>query len=130
MSTLSVANIATDDDLIAEVASEAKLARAMSRSADRDAVRTLALNDVVAALAQRSPPIFEADLADQTQLKNAVVYRSLVRIFRSARTTLGDAFDALARDYDKEYQTAVRAPFTVNGSLTGPSGFSFSLERR
>ncbi len=127
---LIVNNIATDADLSALPGSAAKVARAMPAVGDRDAVRASALQDVVDALLTRSPAIREADLTDATQLKNAVVYRSLSIIFRSARTVAGDSFDMLARDYEREYQTAVRRSYTVTTNQSSPGGFSFSVERR
>jgi hypothetical protein len=128
--TLDVDDIATDSHLSSLPGSASKLARAMPTLADRDAIRAAALQDVVNALQTRTPPVFEADLADITELRDAVVYRSLTVIFRTARSTAGDSFDLLARDYDREYQSAVRRSYTVSGSLSGPSGFTFSLERR
>lgn len=128
--TLDVDDIATDAHLSALPGSASKISRAMPVLADRDAIRAASLQDVVNALQTRTPPIYETDLADPTELRDAVVYRSLTVIFRTARSTAGDSFDLLARDYDREYQSAVRRSYTVAGSLTGPSGFTFSLERR
>lgn len=128
--TLNVENIATDADLSAVPGSGALVTRAMPVQSARDAIRASALQDVVDALASRSPPVADTDLTYPAELKNAVVYRSLHVIFRSARTGAGDHWDLLAKDYEREYRTAVGRSYTVSSNQSSPGGFSFSMERR
>lgn len=128
---LDVETIATDADLIAEVASKARLDRAMPSQTQRDAVRVAALEDVLFALATRSPPIRDTMLAHPAELKKAVVYRALTKIFLSAVAVEGDVHATLHRAYEREYQGAVRASFSIAPNRApGPSGYSVRLERR
>lgn len=125
-----VQTIATDDDLVAEVASRARLERAMPNIAQRDALRSAALEDVLHALETRAPPIHAAALSAPVELKRAVVYRTLAKLFMAAVAVEGDVHHVLARHYEREYQGAVRARFSVSPLATGSSGYSFSVERR
>jgi hypothetical protein len=128
---LDVDTIATDADLIAEVSSKARLDRAMPDVAQRDAIRARALQDVVDALATRSPPLRDTDLANPTELKQPVVNRSLSKIILSAVAVDGDVHSTLHRAYEREYQAAVRRSFTLApDGAAGSSGFTFRLERR
>jgi hypothetical protein len=128
---LDVDVIATDDDLVREVASRARLDRAIKDVAQRDAIRHAALQDVVDALLTRSPPLTETMLSDPVELKRAVVYRSLAKIFLAAIAVDGDVHTTLNRNYEREYQAAVRARFTtVPDGLPSTGGFSVRLERR
>lgn len=128
---LDVDTIATDADLIAEVASKARLDRAMPDITQRDAIRARSLQDVVDALGTRSPPLRDTDLADPNELKQAVVYRSLSKIFLSAVAVDGDVHSTLSRAYEREYQAGVRRSYTLAPSgAAGSSGFTFRLERR
>ena len=129
---LDLNTIATDGDLAGGRAfgSTQKRDAAMPKAADRDSMRAAALSDVLEALKARTPPIFESDLATPGELKDAVVYRACELIARSARAVAGDTWDAMQRDFRREYDSAVRRNFTVQGVLTGPSCFSFEVERR
>ena len=128
---LDVDAIATDDDLANEVASRARLERANRDETQRDAIRERALDDVLTALQTRAPPITEAMLANPAELKQAVVYRALSKIFLSAIAVEGDLHDVLHRNYEREYQAAVRARFTTGPMDAGQTtGYSVSIGRR
>ena len=128
---LNVDLIATDDDLVSEVASRPRLDRAMKDVAQRDAIRKAALQDVLDALATRTPAVAEQMLLDPAELKRAVVYRSLAKIYLSAIAVDGDVHATLNRNYEREYQAAVRARFSVApGQQAGPGGYSFQVSRR
>lgn len=128
--SLDVDEIATDADLVNELGSSAKLNRMMPLVADRDSLRQRSLQDAVNALTTRAPAVFETDLQDITELKDAVVYRALERMARAARSVAGDTFDRLASDYGREYQVAVRRQYTLSTNVTSPGGYSVRLERR
>lgn len=129
--TLDVDTIATDADLIAEVASKARLDRAMPSVAQRDAIRRGALQDVVTALGTRTPAVAEQMLVEPVQLKKAVVYRALSKIFLAAIAVEGDVHAVLRANYEREYQAAVRAPFSIRpGNQPSASGYSVRVERR
>lgn len=129
--SLNVDTIATDADLVAEVASQARLDRAMKDVTQRDKVRAAALQDVVDALMTRSPALRETELSDPKELKRAVVYRSLSKIYLTAMAVDGDIHVKLHQAYEREYQAAVRARFSVTPIQTdSASGYSFRMERR
>lgn len=131
MTVLNVDDICTDADLVNVVGSSDRVTRACPSLAQRNAFRAAALQDVVDALAQRSPPVFETDLTAPTELRSAVAYRALHKIFLSAVADDGDMHHVLARNYDREYQSAARARFSVQpGGLSSPAGWGFTLERR
>lgn len=131
MTTLDVDTIATDAHLYEEQPAEV-LDRALPKGAtDFRAFRSKALDDVLASLAARRPPIFDTDLADPTELRTAVVYRALVRICRTAVTMEGDVWTVRAKEYGREYTGAIEGlrP-TVAGGASGSGGGSIALERR
>lgn len=127
---LDVNMIATDLDLANEVGDAARLARAVPKVERRDAIRQAALQDVVSALQTRTPPILENMLVDPTELRKAVVYRALSKIFLAGVAIDGDTHAYLSARYEKEYLGAVRGSFSVAPGVAGPSGWSFSWERR
>lgn len=127
---LSIDAIATDADLFAE-ASESICARALpAGETTYEKYRTQALDDVLAVLRSRRPPIFDTDLSDPSELKRAVVFRSLERLFRNAVTVAGDAWHLRADTYRREYaaELAGLSP-TVQGGAIGPAR-SISIVRR
>ena len=129
--SLNVDLIASDEDLVAEVASRARLDRAMPNVSQRNAIRKAALQDVVDALMTRTPSVLEAHLLDARELKRAVVYRSLAKIFLAAIAVEGDVHATLHRNYEREYQAAVRARFSLGpGPVASSSGYSFQVSRR
>jgi hypothetical protein len=130
MTVLDVNTIATDADLANEIGGADKLDRAMKREADRDAKRVRALEDVVEALQNRSPPVFEEDLLDPTELRRAVVARALHLICRSASAVPGDTWHMLRDEYRREYDRYVKTQFSLESELRAPSGFTIDLERR
>lgn len=126
---LDVNTIATDAHLADEVGSE-RLTKLQPKVADRDARRAKALEDVLEALKGRSPPIYWNTLSDPTELKSAVVYRTLWLLCRDARAVAGDTWDILAADFEREYGRAIKRSYSVSTGVRGPSGHSLSLERR
>lgn len=128
--TLSVNDIATDTDLENTVGSAERLRAMQPVTAKRDADRAQGLLDTLEALKGRSPPIYDSMLSTPSELKDAVVYRTLTLMARKARNVVGDTWDALAADYDREYSRAVKRAFTVSSGVRGPSGRSVALERR
>lgn len=89
MPILDVDTVCTHEDLANEIGSLAALLPLLPRDAAGDShnVRLLAYSDVVKALARRAPPVHENDLDDPTQLRDAVAYGALARLYRAAVTT-------------------------------------------
>lgn len=124
-------SICTDADLANEVGGLSELNRINKTQAQRDALRQDALNDAVLALASKTPPIFDSDLSDSTELKKAVCYRTLHKLYFSSITAEGDRAHTLSKNYQTEYLGAIRGYFTVSPSGQRMSGGqSFSFERR
>lgn len=124
-------NICTDADLADKVGGLSELNRINKDQARRDQLRQDALNDAVLALASKTPPIFDSDLSDPTELKNAVAYRTLSRLYLTALARDGDRAATLSENYQREYLGAVRGYFTVGPVGQRMSGGqSFSIERR
>jgi flavin-binding protein dodecin len=99
---------------------------------DSTPARQYALDRLVDALRRRNPPIREADLADVSELRHAVMNGAAAHIYRLGMATAGDAalFDVQARHYEREFQSELTglAP-TLTGGLAG-GGISISVERR
>jgi hypothetical protein len=110
--------------------SAAKLQTAKPVAADRDALRAQALLDVLEALKNRTPPVYDTDLSVPAELADAVAYRFCHLACRDARAVMGDSWDALSADYAREYKAAVSRNFSVSSNQSGPSGWTFALERR
>lgn len=124
-------NICTDADLADKVGGLSELNRINKDQARRDQLRQDALNDAVLALASKTPPVFDSDLSDPTELKNAVCYRTLSKLYITAITGDGDRASTLSKNYQAEYLGAIRGYFTVGPSGQRMSGGqSFSFERR
>ncbi len=89
MPVLDVDAVCTHDDLVNEIGSLAALLSLLPRDAGGSSrsFRVLAYSDVVKALQRRAPPVNEADLDDPTQLRDAVAYGALARLYRAAVTT-------------------------------------------
>jgi hypothetical protein len=128
--TLVVDDIATDADLAAEFGGASRLNSTQPDVALRNAYRAQALQDVVDALASRTPPVLESDLVEPTQLKRSVVYRTLYKLCLNALAESGDRHDVLAKRYEAEYRAAVSVRFKVPEGITSSSGRGFSYERR
>lgn len=128
--TLDVDDIASDADLASAIGGSAKLNRAMPSSTERDAIRAKALLDLLEDLKMRSPPVYDTNLSDPTELKDAVVYRSLVLITRFATAVPGDTWHVLGMAFDKDYQRASKRLYTLTDGLVAPGGLTLVLERR
>lgn len=127
---LDVNAIATDADLLdeaGEILDHAKKPGWSSWLADR----TAALDDVLDALRNRTPRVYDTDLVDPTELKRAVVFRALERIFERAITGEGDVWHVRARSMGRRYATAVSALApTVQDGVVAPGGLSIGIFRR
>lgn len=131
--SLDLENVCTHTDLAEEVGGEEVLANLLARSqgGSSELARKKALEEVVRALARRAPPIYESDLTDPTELRAAVVYGALTRLYRQAMTTPDSVFAQHAKTYASQYEDELDglSP-TVGGGDSMASAFSFGTERR
>lgn len=113
----------THDELVGEVGGDRKLRKLVPPDAEeqdptRD-VREQALRDVMKVLRRRSPPVHESQITIPAELKDAVAYGALMRLYRAAMTTPDDVNAALYRDYKKKFEDEVgNLRLSVDGTTT------------
>ncbi len=130
---LDVDSVATHQDLADEVGGAVELENVMpsSLAGDSAPTRQLALRDVLKALGRRTPPVFEEQLQDPTELRDAVVYGALERIYRGAMTTPDSVFAAQQRIYDARFKSEVLGlQVTVASQTRAHPGLGIPMERR
>ncbi len=125
--------VATEADLEDEIGGTTALANIRPPDwTDCERARQRAFDRVIAALARRTPPIREGDLARMAELRDAVIYGALAILYSQAMTTGDeDALFTSKRDYyDKRFadEIAGLTP-TLAGDLRGATQ-SFAVERR
>lgn len=128
--SINVDDICTDADLANEVGGAPQLDRINRDVSQRDKFRAQALDDVIAALSSRSPPVSFEDLSIPSELRTAVCYRALSKLYVREITAAGDRNHVLSKDFQESYLAAMRAGFTMSQGQTSPPGGSFSFERR
>lgn len=121
--TQSADTYCTHDELADELGGARKLAKLIPPDADVDdptlLVRAQAVRDVMKSLKRRTPPIFETQLTDPTDIKDAVAYGALMRLYRAAMTTDTDVHAILYRDYKKKFAAELQGlRLSVEGSNT------------
>lgn len=104
---------------------------AVGATLGNELARVGALGDVLRALSRRAPPILEADLVDPAELRAAVAYGALTRLYRQAMTTPDSIFAEHAKTFAAKFDDEVGslAPRLGDGDSTG-SAFSYATERR
>lgn len=111
----------THSDLADELGGARKLRLLQPPDADQEdptlLVREQALRDVLKSLARRTPPILETQLSDFTELKDAVCYGALMRLYRAAITADGDVHSALYNAFKKRFSEELQGlRVSVNSS--------------
>ena len=103
---------------------------AAGESSDSTSTREDALLDVTDTLRRRTPPIFPGDLSDRTELRRAVMYGSLEKLYRMAMSGSGSVYADLHKIFQKKYDAEMLglAPTLQNGSRG--SAFSIQVSRR
>lgn len=92
--------------------------------------RQHALNRVLEALRRRTPPIVYADLAQPTELADAVMYGAAEHLWSLAMTGPGDLGDTRRKYYGDKFDAALDGLTpTLSGGLRGTAR-SFGIERR
>ncbi len=125
MSTIDVNTVLTDSDIEDEI-TEKGLADLVTDSDDGLKARQLALDDVLYQLANRVPPVAEADLSNlAAELKIPCVYGACARLYRNNMTT-GDPADfnhMQWKSYHREYEMRVQdlRPTVAGGLRAAPS---------
>lgn len=137
--TISVDDVCTHANLCDEVGGTGVLEPILpagwegeATSANRTlSVRTAALNEVLRALERRVPPIREADLSDVTELRTAVTYNALSRLYAMAMSSADSPFGLRYKDFQQRYRDEITGmqPAVASGAATANT-FSISMERR
>lgn len=131
---MDVDTVCTHDDLASELGGVAELANLLPTSFNGSSAgpRALALRDVLKALGRRVPPVFEEDVSDPTELRDAVAFGALERIYRSAMTTPDSVFGTQRKIYDERFKSEVLGLQVTTGSsgARAPMGIGIPMERR
>ena len=129
--TIDVETVCTDAELADECGGPVELARLIPKgTANASTQRAAALRDTLKSLRLRRPPINEGDLSDVTELRDAVTFGALERLYLLAMTTKDSVFGVKHEKYQKRFaaELASLSP-TVGGSASGGGG-SITIERR
>ena len=108
------------DDVLAEADLDADYLAGMLNShiqvlpdsiANTNAIRASILRIILKHLERRTPPIREADIADPTELRDAMAYGTLEQLYEHAMTGGGDGqrFYVLMEKYGKLFRTELNS---------------------
>lgn len=126
--TIAIDDVCTDAHLAEEIGGAGMLAELIPDEWDNSAeqARQKTLNDVLAELAARRPPVYETDLYDVTELNRVVRYGALVRLYRFAMTGPDDVFASHHKEFTKLYSSALANlnPTTPSGAVAAPLGIA------
>ena len=109
---IDVSTIVTHADIVRELGSERELRNVLTPdpSDPTDPTKPLrieAYRDVLKALERRTPPITESMLTSLDDLKDAIRYGTLARLYRLAITADGDAFSVQWKHWQREFNAEV-----------------------
>lgn len=118
--TIDVDDVCTHEQLVEELGVGADVL-----AEDTATVRTLALRDVLKALGRRSPPIYASDISEPAELREAVIYGALERVFRDAMTAEGDVYAMKRKLYERRFFDEVSGlKLTTSGGPIAVAGFT------
>lgn len=132
--TIDVDSVCSSADLVAELGSQAALDNLVKDpAADPSPVaqaRQLALAEVLDHLRNRTPPIFDGDMSDVTELGPAVVYGAIARLYRN-NIVVGDNEDVSANKhklYQRMFESRLQAlrPTVQSAFRSGSATIQFS----
>ena len=124
--------ICTHEQLAREVGGTEGLLNllAASEAGDSQETREDVLLDVIDTLRRRTPPIYPENLSDPSELRRAVTYGSLEKLYRMAMSNSGSVYADLHKIFTKKYdaETLGLAPTLASGGRG--SAFSIQVSRR
>ncbi len=130
--TIGIAQVASEDDLIAELGGSADVLENLTSDTFTAAeALALSLTDVVYELRNREPPVLESDIAAPTELKRAVVERTISRLYCNGITTPDGVNATKYKIYQKRYESTIESlrP-TVGFGLATAAPFGITMHRR
>lgn len=85
---------------------------------DAEPARQWALDRVLQSLKRRTPPILEGDIADVTELRDAVIFGAASRLYDIALTSAGESEVMFHkwREYDRKFNAELSSMV-----ITGPA---------
>jgi hypothetical protein len=121
--TVDIDLYCTHAELADEVGGARKLAKLVPPDADATdptlLVRQQSLRDVLKSLKRRTPPIIESQIGTKSELKDAVAYGALMRLYRAAMTIDTDVHAVLWKEYKNKFSAEINSlRITVEGSNT------------
>lgn len=126
---LDVDDVCTHEDLAAEVGGSNELDNLTPDEYEGNSkpMRERALRDTLKALARRTPPILEVQLADPTDLREAVIYGTLAHLYRMGMSTTDGVHGTKHDIYNKKFESEVLG---LNPSLstTGARANAYSIQ--
>lgn len=100
--------------------------------ADSEPARAYALRRTLQTLSRRTPPIFEEDISDATELHDAVVFGACARIYDLGITGAGESEVMFhqARRYEAKWQSEVQSLVITGPASQRIASRSPSISRR
>ena len=118
--TIDVEDVATDAQLNALLLGQltANIKLLPVALADASTLRQWALDRTLQRLKRRTPPIFEADISDVTELRDAVLFGAAEKLFEGALSSAADGqvFHAKWQYYSAQFNSEIN-----NLIVTGPA---------
>lgn len=99
---------------------------------DTAKARTWALDDVLDRLAERTPPVYEADVTIVTELRRAVRHGAAMHLYDLATTSGNDAevWHAKMKAEEKRFQSAIDGLKPTVSTGVQATASSFGISRR
>ena len=132
--TIEIDDVCTDADLDEFLGGQLSAGQHLMPKAwaSAEPARQYALDRIMAALARRTPPIREADLADKTELKMAVLFGASehLNMLSASSGTDAELFAFKAKEFGKRFDAEINGLTpTLVGGVRGNT-YSFAISRR
>lgn len=131
MSITAVDDVCTDQHLINQFQGEERFKGILPKGqVNAQAQRQIVLDRVLSRLKNRTPPIYEGELQDPTELRQTVIYGVLAELCMAAITEDGDRWDRLFKEYKRDYSSELASlrPTVSHGHTSGPK--TLTIHRR
>lgn len=126
--TVALESVCTHDQIVEEIGSHKQLGQLLpsERNGSTELDRRIALRDVLAALAKRTPPVTEDLIANPADLTRAVTYATCARLYRMGIVEVGDAFAVRFKHFTKLLEDEIETmPITsTGGSQINPAAIA------
>lgn len=131
---IAIASVATDAHVDDELGGQllAHVRMLPQGWTDIEPLRQRALDIVVDALRRRTPPVFETDIADVTELRRAVVYGACAKLFEIAITAAGEGqvFALKWEHYERMFRREIESLVITGPEQQRIASRSPSISRR